>query len=523
MILKKPYAFLIKHFKLIHLVFLGFLVFITYNFDKIVDFFSRYIKNNTIAGEKIAHTIIPYSIFIAIFIVILFSALMWKLMNNKRKPSKFYLLSGLYYFILFIATIYAYNIINELSLTTLTQQTSRAYHDIYIILFVPNFYFIIHSFIRGIGFDVKKFNFNKDLEELEIKREDNEEFEFVLGNDSYKYKRKGRRILRELKYYIVENKIFIGIILGALVIVGGIFTFLNVTFINPIYKVGDTLKTNEFTYKLNKAYISSTDYTGKQIKTDKHYLILDFSVKSNYKQTAIKSENFYLKSGKNVINYKGTLSDSFSDLGISYKGDRIGTDYENYIFVFELDNSIKDRSYELVIFDKTTYKNNKSVNVYQKYTIKPSKLMNNITEKNINLNDKITFNKELYGDTTLVIKSIKIEATHEYTYQECSNNLCTTSTNILFPSDSNRNNLISIEYELNIDKNITMSETYFFSTFVKVIYTLNNSTYKTNLSFKKVDSLDNYIYADIPKHVNNGDTINLVVSTRTEKNIIKIK
>ena len=101
--------------------------------------------------------------------------------------------------------------------------------------------------------------------------------------------------------------------------------------------------------------------------------------------------------------------------------------------------------------------------------------------------------------------------------------MTTTSTNILFPSDSNRNNLISIEYELNIDKNITMSETYFFSTFVKVIYTLNNSTYKTNLSFKKVDSLDNYIYADIPKHVNNGDTINLVVSTRTEKNIIKIK
>ena len=83
MILKKPFAFLIKHFKLIHLIFLGFLVYITSHFNKIVDFFSRYIKNNTIAGEKIAHTIIPISIFIAIFIVILFSALMWKLMNNK--------------------------------------------------------------------------------------------------------------------------------------------------------------------------------------------------------------------------------------------------------------------------------------------------------------------------------------------------------------------------------------------------------------------------------------------------------
>ncbi|MDD2505678.1 MAG: hypothetical protein PHF21_05395, partial [Bacilli bacterium] len=73
----------------------------------------------------------------------------------------------------------ALGVMNSIGEASLTQRSSLAYRDFFIILSLPQYYFLIMSIIRGIGFDVRKFNFTKDLEELEIKSEDDEEFEFV--------------------------------------------------------------------------------------------------------------------------------------------------------------------------------------------------------------------------------------------------------------------------------------------------------------------------------------------------------
>ena len=60
--------------------------------------------------------------------------------------------------------------------------------------------------MRGLGFDIKKFNFQTDIKELEIESLDNEEFEFVLGDTSAKLARNSRKQIRRLRYFIVENK-----------------------------------------------------------------------------------------------------------------------------------------------------------------------------------------------------------------------------------------------------------------------------------------------------------------------------
>ena len=38
--------------------------------------------------------------------------------------------------------------------------------------------------IRGLGFDIKKFNFNKDVQELNLSQEDMEEVEVNVGIDT---------------------------------------------------------------------------------------------------------------------------------------------------------------------------------------------------------------------------------------------------------------------------------------------------------------------------------------------------
>ena len=125
-------------------------------------------------------------------------------MNKKKKPIKLYIFSIIYYVILIISMLFIYNVINTLYEATLTQKLSRFYRDIFFILNLPHYYFLVMYIIRGIGFDIKKFNFSKDLQELEINAEDNEEFEFVLGTEGYLVKRKIHRIYREIIYYYKE-------------------------------------------------------------------------------------------------------------------------------------------------------------------------------------------------------------------------------------------------------------------------------------------------------------------------------
>ena len=100
MLLKKPYAFLIKNFKIIHLILFAVILYITYRFNKIYSFFASYVSNNNSVGVTIANTYIPITIFLAVLLVIIFSILMFLLMNNKKKPSKFYLMTAIYYFII---------------------------------------------------------------------------------------------------------------------------------------------------------------------------------------------------------------------------------------------------------------------------------------------------------------------------------------------------------------------------------------------------------------------------------------
>ena len=47
--------------------------------------------------------------------------------------------------------------------------------DIILFLYIINFIFVIISFIRGFGFDIKKFSFDNDKKELNLEETDSEE------------------------------------------------------------------------------------------------------------------------------------------------------------------------------------------------------------------------------------------------------------------------------------------------------------------------------------------------------------
>ena len=68
MILRKPYALLIKNFTLIHLALMGLMIYIVVKFHAALTFLNNYIDNT--AAISLAETYITLGLYVAIFLVI---------------------------------------------------------------------------------------------------------------------------------------------------------------------------------------------------------------------------------------------------------------------------------------------------------------------------------------------------------------------------------------------------------------------------------------------------------------------
>jgi hypothetical protein len=126
-------------------------------------------------------------------------------------------------------------------------------------VYIPQFAFIIVSGTRTLGFNVKQFNFQNDVDDLKVSSNDNEEVEINIGLDTYKTKRNFRRFIREFKYYVLENKLIVSIIFLVLV---GLFiknVVTNSTSYNKTYGVGDTFTYKNLQLTINDSIITNLD------------------------------------------------------------------------------------------------------------------------------------------------------------------------------------------------------------------------------------------------------------------------
>ena len=334
MILRRPYAFLIKHFRLIHLILFALLAIITYNASTVLNFFKDYITANG-NMEILSSNYINVFIYIAPIIIIGLSILIFYLMKYKDKPR-------LYYIILIIVSIlctgvytYLYLNIRSLETTTVSARIIRLYRDIARSNFYVLFVMCIPTLIRGLGFDIKKFNFSKDLKELNLSEEDSAEVEVSIDVSSNSLKRTGRRTLRELKYYYVENKFFINIILGTLILILVMVFPFNKYVVNRNLKEGEVLGTSAFNIKVTDSYLTDR----KRISKDNSYVILKVSVIGKVNKYSLDLDHFILegKNNKYVPSQKFYLY--FNDIGIGYRNNILDTtSYKDYILVFNINN-----------------------------------------------------------------------------------------------------------------------------------------------------------------------------------------
>jgi len=343
MILRRPYAFLIKHFRLIHIILFTLFAYITLKANEILNFYKEYIESSG-NMEVIASDYVGGLTFFSIILIITISIIVFFLMKYKEKPRLFYILLVVISIISMFAFVYLFNSISILETSIQSARTIRLLRDISRFHFYMLFITCIPILIRGLGFDIKKFNFSSDLHELKLEEQDSEEVEVTLDLSSDEVKRTGRKITRELKYYYFENKFFLNIIFGVIGVILIIMFPFNMFVIKGNLTEGQTLSTSKFNIRVNESYISERN----RISKNNSYVILKVEVKGKVNKYTLNLDEFVLKGKKNNYVPSQKYYNYFTDLGIGYKSKELDIkEYKEYLLIYNIKNEDKDYKFTL--------------------------------------------------------------------------------------------------------------------------------------------------------------------------------
>ena len=455
MVIRKPYAFLIKYFKLIHIILFIFMSYLVYKTNAIYVFFKDYAKTGTYTYiNNMAFSYVNIFMIIIAIILVALLLLIYFLMKKKEKKVLFYLLATIYYFISFILYIYFISIFNSLEFTVYNNQSLVLFRDISMVLYYLNYIFLAVSFVRGFGFNIKKFNFDKDIKELDISDEDREEIEVGGIVD---YENVGdflRRRKRNFGYYIKENSYILIVFLVITILSLGSYIAINKLVTNKLFSYGENINIGNFHYIINNGYIINKDLNDEEIKKNKSYFIIDFNInnqsQNNYlvdlSKTRLKIDNEYYYP-------KNNLDSIFNEFGEIYKKQVLKPDINNnYILVFETNKLNNPNNIRLELLNGSKVVNNEVVFNYKEVNIIPYSF-NNISLGEYKLNEEIDLSKTLYTKGKFVVKSVEIVDNVNYTYNKCvSDTKCYDYDKVISPSGNNK--ILKIEYSLDINKNI---------------------------------------------------------------------
>ncbi len=529
MVLRKPYAFLIKHFKLIHLLLCIPIVYLLIKTGAITSFFSDYVRANYYTNlTKISANYINYFMYFSVFIILALVLAVYFLMRQKKKNSKFYLFLMIYYLGLFILLTMCHGIMGKMETGDLTAQVVRSYRDISYMVYVPQFYFLIISLLRGIGFNIKKFNFDEDAKELEIDDYDNEEFELEIGKNSYIYQRKLRRFIREFKYYVLENKVVFTIMVSIFAVVLGTLLYLNFNVYNKKYHQTQKISHNGLTVTVMDSVLSNMDQGGKVITKDKIYLAVAVKIKNTKAvDNVFDYENFQANVKNEMIRATLDKSDDFPDLGLSYSRDtKIPANSENtYVLTYEMPESYKDETITLKILDSLDVTIGSITSTYKTVKLNYDKVFDKKEVKTIDFGKILELSNTRLNMVKIKLNKAILTNSYEYSYKNCVYTICQDLKNKIV-TKNNQNTLLVLERDFEID---TYTEYYkarkgtksFVSDFLSLEYELDGTTKKATLLNRSTQDLSNTWIFEIPKEVQNISNASLIVNLRGQ--IYKMK
>ena len=503
MILRKPYAFLIKYFKVIHIIMFGVFLYFIFALRKIYTFFVGYVKTgsftyiNNMARSYISPILFVFAILIAISAILIFL-----LMRKKQKPVLFYRVLIVYSIFLLVALTFYTSFFVSLGNTTYAPLNIVIYRDIIAFLYYINYLFVGFAFIRGFGFDIKKFSFERDKKELNLNEEDNEEFEVGLQLDKQNIVAYLNREKRELKYYVKENALVLTIVGIVLLVITSMYLYNYFFVTNKIYKQSDEIIENDVKYHVNNVYITSHDKYSSLISSNYTFVIVNLNI-HNLNKVTLDKENFRIQVGDKFYYPSYNYYSSFDDLGEGYihKTLKENTN-KDYILVFMADKSSVSSDEKVYLEILKSYSG--GVYTYNKMLIKSSSYNINTVPLRMGENVIIDNNK-------LLIESYEFQTNASYHYEEIIGNKTYQFTKNVKPNMNDILMILKIKTDDNLPKD-------FIKNYFGLVY--DTQELPSN-KFKLIDQNEDIYYFSVPKIVKYSKAFYIKIRTRTnEYNVI---
>lgn len=421
MILRKPYAFLIKHFKLIHIMMFLMLGYLVFPLRKLYIFFQGYAKTNNFTYiNNMARTYISSIMIVFVIIIIVLSIAIYLLMHKKEKPVFFYRILIIYSLIVLFFLIYAYNFFLDLDIEMHDPLEIMIMRDISLFLYYINFFYVLFCMIRGVGFDIKKFSFDKDIQELHLEESDDEEYELNLNIDRENVKNYFQRQRREFKYYLQENALILSIILILILLISGGFIYYHFFVSNKVYNQSESIKLNDVVYKVSNSYITDKNLNNEIILKNTNFVIVNLDIENSGVNQTIKKDQLRISIDNQKYYAIDNYNNAFSDLGTAYNNNLIKHgEKANYVFIFKVDGLINQDVYLEISKGNTNLD-------YFKMLLNPLR-EEHITETR-NMGDEIKINNNI-----LKISDYEISEKSSYQYEDCYMEKCSVYTKTVMP------------------------------------------------------------------------------------------
>lgn len=463
MIIRKPYAFLIKNFKKIHIFLLILSLYVLYQIINVNNFVNEFMRLGTydFFSDPITNHITWY-LTLSIFLLIVGSASILFLLNHKKKPWKIYLVPIIQYFLLLFVLGIIKSFFNSYS-TDVETTDLRMAKDLLTMFLIVQLPVIGIYVMRVFGLDVKKFNFNSDQEFLELSEEDREEIEIGVAIDKDSFTRGFKKFVRYLNYFYQEHKYIckwaFGI--GIFIIIVLIYTSVFVT--HKSYKQGQYYNVNGYSFRVNNAYYTDKDYNGKIISKKSNFIVLDLTIKNNSSTRKVNLDYFHIKNKtKDYITTTKVYAKEFQDLGDTYdtvkelKKDEV----LDCIVVYKVDNYLDKSKFVLYYQESSGY--------LRKIKLKVNDLSEIEDTINLNLGDSIETNLKNKKDT-ISFDVYNIGNSFDYSTKECTMSSCEYIRNEINGGDKK---ILKIDFGSEVWESKNMID--FLTQYGKLIYKDSN-------------------------------------------------
>lgn len=518
MIIRKPYAFLIKNFRKIHIFFLILCGFVYYKCMQTRSFVSEFLQLETY--DAYYEPITKYASILALLsllVMIGLSIALVVLLRYKKKPWKLYMVplcTYLFLFLSFCLTISLFSGYDSSSGTT----GIRAISDLLFMGTIPQYVVIIILLIRIFGIDLNKFDFKSDQEYLELSNEDREEIEISVNIDKDSFKRIFKRLKRNLGYFYQEHRFIVNVFVCILVVVCVVSIYRLVFIVHKSYKQGDAIETNGYTIHINQSYFTNKDYQGNVISRASDFVVLDVTIKNNAQEREVNLNRFHVmnKTGNYTQTYE-TYATDFQDLGKTVEKLTLSNqESKRLLLIFKVDKNLDPDKFVLYYQE---FNNNQPYLRKIKLNILDYRKIEKQKTKVLREEEVIQVGEE---EMFFSIEDVALLSQTTYNNWVCpSRNNCFAQPNIL----SARQGKMILQLFFTSSGFSGKDFVDFSMEYGKIDY-IDSKGKRKEISV--VDALGrnytgNYMYLEVPQSLQEASVIRLVYTVRNKKYVYRIK